>query len=46
MQRFDVSRLTEACAEYISVELIPEHSIAFCPALRTGRAGEGMAIAV
>ena len=46
MRDFDVLLLTETRADYIPDALLPGHSIAFSPASRAGRAGEGMAIAV
>lgn len=46
MQGFDVLLLTETRAEYIPDNPFPEHSIAFCPASRAGRAGEGVTVAV
>ena len=46
MRDFDILLLSETRADYVPDDLQPEHSIAFCPASRAGRAGEGMAVAV
>lgn len=46
MRGFDVMLLTETRADYVPDDLFLEPSIAFCPASRASRAGEGMAIAV
>jgi len=38
--------LCETRAEYIADSLLPDHSLAFCPASSQGLAGEGLALAV
>ena len=46
MREFDVLLLCETRTDFVPDSLLPDHSIAFCPASRAGQAGEGMAVAV
>ena len=46
LRQFDVLLLSETRAEYVADCVLPDHSIAFCPASQQGLAGEGIAIAI
>ena len=45
-QAFDVILLSETRAVHFSDDLLPQYSIAYCPASQEGRGGEGLLVAV